>query len=161
MSGRDRPLKLTAFNICNLAPALQCQGSRHEFSNQLGEPTMFESATKISVEHLPGNRGFHVHKNETALFTFTRVKVDDKNVEHRFETSAATVCFVRGTGRIAINGGVVEYGGKWFEIPRKIEYQIFPETDTLILTIRKPEIPSIDKDDTTSDKAIYDSYPLS
>jgi hypothetical protein len=122
---------------------------------------MFESATKISVEHLPGNRSFHVHKKDTALFTFTRVKVDDKKVEHRFETSAATVFFVRGTGRIAINNGVVEYGGKWFEIPRKIEYQIFPETDTLILTIRKPEIHSIDMDDTTSEGAIYDSNPLS
>ena len=122
---------------------------------------MFESATRISVEHLPGNRSFHVHKSDAALFTFTRVKVDDKNVEHRFETSAATLCFIRGTGKIAINDGVVEYGGKWFEIPRKIEYQIFPETDTLILTIRKPEIHSIHMDDITSEGAIYDSYSLS
>jgi len=144
-----------------LAPLLQCQESLDEFSNQLGEPTMFESATKIGVEHLPGNRSFHVHKRDTALFTFTRVKVDEKNVEYRFETSAATVFFIRGTGRIAINDGVVEYGGKWFEIPRKIEYQIFPETDTLILTIRKPEAHPIDMDDIASEGTIYDSYFLS
>lgn len=122
---------------------------------------MFESATKISVEHLPGNRNFHVHKDDTAFFTFTRVKANDKNVEHRFETSAATLCFIRGTGKIAISDSFVEYGGKWFEIPGKIEYQIFPEADTLMLTIQKPTMDSIDMDDTTSEGAIYDSRPVS
>ena len=121
---------------------------------------MLESAAKISVEHLPGNRSLHVHKDDTALFTFTRVQADDKNVEHRFEASAATVCFIRGTGKIAINDRVVEYDGKWFEIPRKIEYQIFPETDTLMLTIQKPTRDSIDMDGITSVGAIYDSHPV-
>jgi hypothetical protein len=32
----------------------------------------------------------------------------------------------------------VDYCGKWFEIPRFVEYQILPETDTLMLTILKP-----------------------
>lgn len=122
---------------------------------------MFESATKISVEHLPGNRSFHVHKDDTALFTFSRIQADDKNVEHRFETSDATVFFIRGTGNIAMNDGVVEYGGKWFEIPRKTEYQIFPETDTLVLTIQKPTRDAIDMDDITPMEAIYDSHAVS
>jgi hypothetical protein len=122
---------------------------------------MFESATRFSVEHLPGNRSFHVHKDDTALFTFTRVQANDKNVEHRFETSAATLCFIGGTGKIAINDTIVEYGGKWFEIPSKIEYQIFPETDTLMLTIQKPTTDSVDMNDITSVGAIYDSHPVS
>lgn len=127
---------------------------------------MFESATKIIVEHLPGNRSFHVHKDDTALFTFSRIQADDKNVEHRFETSAATVLFIRGTGKIAINNGVVEYGGKWFEIPRKTDYQIFPETDTLVLTIQKPtndtiDNDTIDMDDITPVGAMYDSHTVS
>jgi hypothetical protein len=46
---------------------------------------MFEPAAKISVERLIGNGSFHVHKDDTALFTFTRVQGDDKNVEHYFE----------------------------------------------------------------------------
>ena len=121
---------------------------------------MFESATRISVEHLPRNRSFHVHKDDTSFFTFTRVQASDKNVEHRFETSAATLCFIRGTGKIAINDSFVEYGGKWFEIPGKIEYQIFPETDTLMLTIQRPTKDSID-DDTSSEGATYDSHPVS
>ena len=122
---------------------------------------MFESPTKFSVEHLRGNRSFHVHQDDTALFTFTRVQANDKNVEHRFETSAATLCFIRGTGKIAINDKVVEYGGKWFEIPSKIEYQIFPETDTLMLTIQKPTSDTVEMNDITSVGAIYDSHPVS
>jgi hypothetical protein len=122
---------------------------------------MFESAIKIGVEHLPGNRSFHVHKDDTVFFTFTPVQANDKNVEYRFETSTATLCFIRGTGKIAINDSLVEYGRKWFEIPGKIEYQIFPETDTLMLTIRKPTIASIGMDDISSEGATYDSYPVS
>jgi len=122
---------------------------------------MFEAATKIGVEHLAGNRSFHVHKDDTAFFSFTPVPANDKNVEHRFETSAATLCFIRGTGKIAINDSLVEYSRKWFEIPGKIEYQIFPETDTLMLTIRKHSTDSIGMDDVSSEGATYDSYPVS
>jgi len=32
----------------------------------------------------------------------------------------------------------VEYSGKWLEIPRFVEYQILPESDTVMLTILKP-----------------------
>ncbi len=122
---------------------------------------MFESASKLSVEHLGGNRSFHVHRDDTALFTFTRVQANDKSVEHRFETSAATLYFIRGTGKIAINDKIVEYGGKWFEIPSKIEYQIFPETDTLMLTIQKPTSDTVEMNDITSVGVIYDSHPVS
>lgn len=106
---------------------------------------MRELATKISVERLPRNRNFHVHKDNLELGILTYINADDKNVEHRYETSAATVCFVRGTGKIAINGALVEYGGKWFEIPRMVEYQILPETDTVMLTIQKSPIAADDR----------------
>lgn len=98
---------------------------------------MTESATKISVEHLSGNRSFHVHKDDSALGNFTHISPQDKSVEYRFETCGATLCFIRGTGKIAINGSLVEYDRKWFEIPQFVEYQILPETDTMMLTILK------------------------
>lgn len=99
---------------------------------------MPESATKISIEHLAGNRGFHVHKDDSAFADFSYMKPQDKGVECRFETSAATLYFIRGTGKIAINGSLVEYDRKWFEIPQFVEYAILPETDTVMLTIHKP-----------------------
>jgi hypothetical protein len=126
-----------------------------------GETTMSESATMISIEHLPGNHSFHVHKDDGSLFTFSSMKTNEQLVEHRFEISAATLCFIRGTGKIAINGSLVEYGGKWFEIPRMIEYQIFPETDTVVLTIQKPSRDSIDMDDARSGGVAYDSHLVS
>jgi hypothetical protein len=98
---------------------------------------MPESAAKISVEQLP-NRTIHVHKDDFALGALTYIKPNEKSVEYLCETSAATLCFIRGTGKIAINGALVEYSGKWFEIPRFVEYQIVPETDTVMLTILKP-----------------------
>ena len=122
---------------------------------------MPESTIKISVEELSRNRIFHVHKDDSSLFTFTRINTNDKKVEHRFEISAATLCFIRGTGKIAINDSLVEYGGKWFEIPRMIEYQIFPETDTVMLTIQNPTKDSIDKDDARSGGVVYDSHLVS
>jgi hypothetical protein len=39
---------------------------------------------------------------------------------------------------LAINGTLVEYTGKWFEIPPFVEYQLLPETDTVMLTILSP-----------------------
>ncbi len=96
---------------------------------------MTESGTKFSVEQLPGNRRIHVQKDDFALGALTYIKPNEKSIEYRYETSAATLCFIRGTGKIAIN---VEYSGKWFEIPRFVEYQILPESDTVMLTILKP-----------------------
>jgi hypothetical protein len=98
---------------------------------------MTESGTKITVEQLP-NRTIHVHKHDFGFGALTYVKPDDESVEYRYETSAATLCFIRGEGKIALNGGLVDYCGKWFEIPRFVEYQILPETDTVMLTILKP-----------------------
>ena len=97
-----------------------------------------DSAGKIRLEHLSGNRRFHVHKDDSAFGNFTYVRPQAESVEYRFETSAATLCFIRGTGKIAINGSLVEYDRKWFEIPQFIEYQILPETDTVMLSILKP-----------------------
>jgi hypothetical protein len=99
---------------------------------------MPESATKIRVEHLSRDRSFHVHKDDSAFGDFTYIKPQGKTVEYRFETSAATLCFIRGTGKIALHDRLVEYGRKWFEIPQFVEYQILPETDTVMLTILKP-----------------------
>ena len=91
---------------------------------------MTESGTKFSVQQLSGNRRIHVHKDDFALGAFQPyIQPTSKSVEYRYETSAATLCFIRGTGKIAINGVLVEYSGKWFEIPRFVEYQILPESD--------------------------------
>ncbi len=73
---------------------------------------MTESGTKISVEQLLGNRRFHVHKDDFALGDLTYIKPNEKSVEYRYETSAATPCFIRGTGKIVINGTLMEYSGK-------------------------------------------------
>ncbi len=97
---------------------------------------MSKSVAKISVERLLGNRGFQVHEDDSAFATLTYMS--DKSIEYRYEASAATLCFIRGKGRISIEGSQIEYGGKWFDIPRFVEYQILPETDTLMLTILKP-----------------------
>lgn len=69
--------------------------------------------------------------------TLRQIKAVDAHAENCHETSV-TLCFVRGTGRIALNGQRVEYGGKWFEIPRGMQYSVFPETDTVVLTLQKP-----------------------
>jgi hypothetical protein len=97
-----------------------------------------DSPTNIRVEHLSGNRSIHVHKDDSAFGNFTYISPQAKSVEYRFETSAATLCFIRGTGKIAINGSLLEYDRKWFEIPQFVEYEILPETDTVMLTILKP-----------------------
>jgi hypothetical protein len=99
---------------------------------------MPEPASKIRVEHLPENRRYHMHKDESAFGNLTYIKPQDKSVEYRYETSAATLCFIRGTGKIAFHGTLVEYNRKWFEIPQFVEYQILPDTDTVMLTILKP-----------------------
>ena len=99
---------------------------------------MPESAAKFTVEHLDGNRNFHVHKDDSALGDFDYIRPQGKSVEYRLETSAATLCFIRGTGKIVIDGSLMEYDRKWFEIPQFVEYQILPETDTVMLTILKP-----------------------
>ena len=65
---------------------------------------MTESGTKFSLEQLPGNRRTHVHKDDFALGALTYIKPNEKSVEYRYESSAATLCFIRGTGKIAING---------------------------------------------------------
>jgi mannose-6-phosphate isomerase-like protein (cupin superfamily) len=116
----------------------QTREARNEFGCYEGEITMTESGIKISVEQLPGNRRFHVHKDDFGLGILTYIKPNEKSVEYRYETSAATLCFIRGEGKIAINGTLVEYSGKRFEIPCFVEYQILPESDTVMLTLLKP-----------------------
>ena len=99
---------------------------------------MAESGTKFSVEQLPGNRSVYAYEDDFGLGALTYIKPNEKSVEYFYENSAATLCFIRGTGKIAINGTLVEYSGKWFEIPRFVEYQILPESDTVMLTVLKP-----------------------
>lgn len=97
---------------------------------------MTESATKFSVEQLPRNRSIHVYKDDLSLGTLSYIKPNEKSLEFVYETSAATLCFIRRTGNISINGTLDS--SKWFEIPRFVEYQILPESDTVMLTILKP-----------------------
>jgi hypothetical protein len=137
----------------------QTREVRNELGSYEGEITMTESGTKINVEQLPGNRRFHVYKDDFASGALTYIKPNEKSVEYRYKAAAATLCFIRGIGKIAINGGLVDYSGKWFEIPRFVEYQILPETDTVMLTILKP---AEDADrDTHSGGNIHDPYFVS
>ncbi len=99
---------------------------------------MREAAKKITVERLPGGQNLHVYQDEMALGNLTYINAEGKNVEHRYEPSATTLCFIRGAGKIAINGSLMEYAGRWFDIARLVEYQILPETDTVMLSIPKP-----------------------
>lgn len=99
---------------------------------------MREAANKITVEKLTGRQNLHIYQDEMALGSLTYINADDNNIEHRYEPSATTLYFIRGTGKIAINGSLMEYDGKWFEIPCLVEYQILPESDTVTLSIPKP-----------------------
>ncbi len=99
---------------------------------------MREAANKITVQRLPRRQNLHVYRDEMPFGNFTFMNANNGNVEHRYEPSAAMLYFIRGTGKIAINGSLMEYDGKWFEIPSLVEYQILPETDTVMLTIPKP-----------------------
>lgn len=67
------------------------------------------------------------------------MKAEEQGAEHCLKSSAGALCFVRGTGKIAIDGTLVDYAGKWFDLPKKMEYRIIPQTDTVILTIQQPE----------------------
>ncbi len=99
---------------------------------------MREAANKITVEKLPGRQNLQIDQDEMAFGNLTYINANDNNIEHRNEPCAATLYFIRGSGKIAINGSLMEYDSKWFEIPPLIEYQILPETDTVMLSIPKP-----------------------
>jgi hypothetical protein len=99
---------------------------------------MREAANKITVERLPERQNLHVYQDEMALGNLSYINADDNDIEHRHEPSATMLYFIRGTGKIEINGSLMEYDGKWFEIPFLVEYQILPETDTVMLSIPKP-----------------------
>ncbi len=69
--------------------------------------------------------------------TLTYLEVD-KPVDLCCE-GPATLCFIRGEGKMAMNDTSAEYrDGKWLDIPRKTAYQILPNVDTVMLTIEKP-----------------------
>jgi hypothetical protein len=90
------------------------------------------------MEPLMSERCLHTDTEDLSLATLRLLRTTDKHAEYRHETFAVTLCFVRGTGGIAFNGNRVEYGGKWFEIQPGMDYEIFPETDTVMLTLQKP-----------------------
>ena len=105
---------------------------------------MHEFTNSIHVVRDSGNRRFDIYGEYLAQATFRYIKATDKPAEYRDETCAVTLCFVRGTGKIAINGNRVEYSRRWFEIPRRMDYQVFPETDTVMLTLEKPTSSVVD-----------------
>jgi mannose-6-phosphate isomerase-like protein (cupin superfamily) len=98
-----------------------------------------ESTTKASgaTRQLAAGPDVGVRDYDPALGTLKYLSARKKSVALRSETSA-TLCFIRGTGKMAVRDASVEYrDGKWFEIPGMSAYQIFPETDTVLLTIQK------------------------
>ena len=84
------------------------------------------------------NRNFCATNDDPALGILVCIKAENHSVGYPYKSSAGSLCFVRGTGKIAINGILVDYAGKWFDIPRQMGYEIIPKTDTVFLAIQKP-----------------------
>lgn len=106
---------------------------------------MIES-TKVSspVEQLTVSRKAAVHDDDASLGTLAYLNSKVETGAHRCVNSA-TLCFIRGTGRIAMNNTSLAYhDGKWFEIPGGTTYRIFPDADTVMLTIQKSAGTSVD-----------------
>jgi len=84
---------------------------------------MIES-TKVTgpVEQLAASRKAAIHDDDTSLGTLAYLNAKVKTGAHRCESSA-TLCFIRGSGRIAVNNtSLAYYDGKWFEIPGGTAY---------------------------------------
>jgi mannose-6-phosphate isomerase-like protein (cupin superfamily) len=127
-----------------LASGLQ-RKDRNSGSASRKKNKMIES-TKVSspVEQLAVSRKAAVHDDDTSLGTLAYLNAKGKTGAHRC-VSSATLCFIRGTGRIAINNTSLAYhDGKWFEVPSGTTYRIFPDTDTVMLTIQKSTGTSVD-----------------
>lgn len=106
---------------------------------------MNETTTKTSraTRQLSAGRDARVCDDDPAMGTLKYLSARNKSVALRSDTSA-TLCFIRGSGKMAVRDASIEYhDGKWFEIPDMTEYRIFPEADTVLLTvlltIQKPE----------------------
>jgi hypothetical protein len=135
---------LLRFALCGLASGLLSE-DRNSDSASRKNNKMIES-TKVSspVEQLAVSRKAAVHDDDTALGTLAYLNAKVKTGAHRC-VSSASLCFIRGTGRIAINNTSLAYhDGKWFEIPGGAAHQIFPDTDTVMLTIQKSAGTSVD-----------------
>lgn len=91
----------------------------------------------MTVERPPRDRSVCTDTDDLAMGTLTCVRVENQGVAHCYRIHAGALCFVRGTGKIAIDGTLVDYAGKWFDIPKRMEYRIIPETDTVILNIKQ------------------------
>jgi mannose-6-phosphate isomerase-like protein (cupin superfamily) len=100
--------------------------------------SMTKSMVKIEVdEHRRPSRRLDVHDDDAEFGSLAYVKANSP--AFRYRSAAVTLCLLRGKGKIKINDSSVEYHeGKWIEIPRKSEYEILPETDTVMLELAKP-----------------------
>jgi mannose-6-phosphate isomerase-like protein (cupin superfamily) len=99
---------------------------------------MIEATSKISSAAGRLNVRRKVGGNDDAsVGTIVCLSARNKRIAFHSDTSA-TLCFVRGAGKMAFRGSSVEYhDGKWFKIPGMTAYQIFPDTDTVLLKIQK------------------------
>jgi hypothetical protein len=118
------------------------------------------SATTF-IEQPHRNRIFCAPNDDSALGTLVCIKAKHHSVGHSYKSSAGALCFVRGTGKIAINGRLVDYSGKWFDIPHEMEYEIIPETDTVILAIQKPIEEFSDVNKLVFGESSYDARSIS
>jgi hypothetical protein len=101
---------------------------------------MIESTTKMSraVGQSAAGRDGAVHEDDATLGDLTCLSARKKTIALRSDTSA-TLCFIRGTGKMTVRDASVDYhDGEWFEITGLTAYQIFPDTVTVLLTIQKP-----------------------
>jgi len=100
--------------------------------------SMTRSMVKIGVvEHQRPSHRLDVHDNDAEFGSLAYVMA--KSAAFRYRSAAVTLCLLRGTGEIKINDISVDYHeGKWIEIPSKSEYELLPETDTVMLELAKP-----------------------
>lgn len=98
---------------------------------------MMKSTKESShVERLANRQEDTVHDDENSLGRLVYLNAKGTTGMRQCE-NCTTLCFIRGTGRIAIKDASVAYhDGKWFEIPGGTSYQIFPDTNTVVLTIQ-------------------------
>jgi len=102
---------------------------------------MIVSSSKMSrtVRQPAAIRDVGVRDDDTATATLRCFGATEKNIALRSD-APATLCFIRGTGKMVVRDALVEYrDGEWIEISDMTAFHIFPATDTVLLTIRKPE----------------------
>lgn len=72
-------------------------------------------------------------------YNLTYMVSGDRNVKHHHQNYDATLCFIYGDGRVLVGDKYVTYNkGSCFKVPKTVVHQIFPDTETLMVTLQNP-----------------------